>query len=236
MRKPDALNLVLSASATFCFCGATLNDNDSRFSMTQATVQQPCAARKMTHASAFQLISSDQKVYPYSSERVPYGLEPGYTAQIDFSQRLEGGTLLRFEFGLIVVKPTSPPGSLQPTALTTDAIITASVRSKIAGESQLSSGNFEIQTDDGVVTIRSKGESLDQAAEVINLALCVPDVRQIVYTMPSAVWKTAEQRRERSYRSCRSSGVAEYENAHFLRRILSPKLDLRCPYLLPESV
>ena len=47
------------------------------------------------------------------------------------------------------------------------------------------------QTDDGVVTIHSKEKSLDQAAEVINLALGVPDVRQIVYTMPSSVWKTA---------------------------------------------
>ena len=82
------------------------------------------------------------------------------------------------------------PGTLQPTALTTDAIITSSVRSKIAGQSQLPPGDFEIQTDDGVVTIHSKEESLDQAAEVINLALCVPDVREIVYTMPSSVWRT----------------------------------------------
>ena len=148
-----------------------LNDNDIRFSMTQATVQQPCAGLKIARTSAFQLISSEQKICPYSSELVPGGTEPGYTVQADFSQRLEGGTLLRFEFGLIVVKPTSPPGSLQPTALTTDAIITASLRSKIAGQSQLPPGDFEIQTDDGIVTIRSKQESLDQAAEVINLAL-----------------------------------------------------------------
>jgi hypothetical protein len=183
--------------------------------MTQATVQPPCAGLKIGHPSAFQLISSEQKIYPYSGELAPGGTESGDTLQADFSQRLEGGTLLRFEFGLIVVKPTSPPGSLQPTALTTDAIITASLRSKIAGQSQLPPGDFEIQTDDGIVTIRSKLESLDQAAEVINLALCVPDVRQIVYTMPSPLWKTAGQRGERSYRSCRSSGVAEYENAHF---------------------
>jgi hypothetical protein len=236
MRTSDALKLVLSASAILCLCGATLNDNDTRFSMTQATVQQPSVGLKVARTSAFQLISSEQKIYPYSSELVPGGTERGSTVQADFSQRLEGGTLLRFEFGLIVVKPTSPPGSLQPTALTTDAIITASLRSKIAGKSQLPSGDFEIQTDDGIVTIRSKRESLDQAAEVINLALCVPDVRQIVYTMPSPVWKTAGQRRGRSYRSCRSSGVAEYENAHFLRRILRPKLDSRCQYFLPESV
>ena len=164
--------------------------------MTQATVQQPCAGLKIARTSAFQLVSSEQKIYLYSSELVPGGTERGSTVQADFSQRLEGGTLLRFEFGLIVVKPTSPPGSLQPTALTTDAIITASLRSKIAGQSQLPPGDFEIQTDDGIVTIRSKLESLDQAAEVINLALCVPDVRQVVYTMPSPAWKTAGQRGE----------------------------------------
>jgi BON domain len=187
----------------------------------------------MTQASAFQLISSDQKVYPYSSERFPDGLEPGYTAQIDFSQRLEGGTLLRFEFGLIVVKPTSPPESLQPTALTTDAIITASVRSKIAGEAQLSSGNFEIQTDDGVVTIRSKGESLDQAAEVINLALCVPDVRQIVYTMPSAVWKTAGGGKNSDSESrTQETRLAESGSNLFQAKELQAKryLDLRTLY------
>lgn len=113
------------------------------------------------------------------------------TTEADFSQRLQGGTLLLFEFGLIVVKPTAPPGSLQPTALMTDAIITSSVRSKITGQPQLPPEDFEIKADDGVLTISSKVGSLDQAVEVINLALCVPDVRQIVYTMPSSVWKTA---------------------------------------------
>jgi hypothetical protein len=106
-----------------------------------------------------------------------------YSTPADFSQRLQGGILIRFEFGLIVVKPTEPPESLQPTGLTTDAIITSSVRSKIA-DSQLLPQNFQIQTDAGVVTIHAKGESLDQAAEVINLTLGVPDVRQVVYTMP----------------------------------------------------
>jgi hypothetical protein len=36
------------------------------------------------------------------------------------------------------------------------------------------------------------------------------------------------RRQETEFRSCRSSGAAEYENAHFLRRILRPKVDLRC--------
>ena len=133
----------------------------------------------------------------YSSELLPDGAEPEHSAQANFSQRLAGGILRHFEFGLIVVDSTAAPGTLQPTALTTDAIITSSVRSKIAGQSQFPPRDFEIETDDGVVTIRSKEESLDQAAAVINLALRVPDVRQIIYTMPSSAWRTAGESGEK---------------------------------------
>jgi hypothetical protein len=191
MRKSGALNLVLLTPAVICFCGYTLQHNDFRYSMARATVQQPDVDQIVTQISAFQLISLDEKGYQFGNELAPGRPDVEYSAQSEFSQRLQGGIVLRFEFGLIVVNPTAPPESLQPTALTTDAIITSSVKSKIAGQSQLTPGYFEIQTDDGVVTIHSKGESLDQAAEVINLALGVPDVRQIVYTMPSSVWKTA---------------------------------------------
>jgi hypothetical protein len=133
---------------------------------------------------AFALNAEDNQ---YSMKQGTVQQPLAYTTQADFSQQLQGGIVLRFEFGLIIVKPTAPPESPQPTALTIDAIITSSVKSKIAGQSQLPSRNFEIQTDDGVVTIHSKGESLDQAAKVINLALEVPEVRRIVYTMPSNV-------------------------------------------------
>jgi hypothetical protein len=187
MRKSDALNLVLSAAAILCFGGRALNGNDIRYSMTRATVQQPYAGHEILQTSTSQLIWLDQKADPHLNETVPVNLDMVYTAQTDFSQLLHGGILLRFEFGLIVVTPTAPPESMQPTALTTDAIITSSVRSKIVDQSQFPPRNFEIQTDDGVVTIHAKGESLDQAARVINLALGVPDVRKIVYTMPSNV-------------------------------------------------
>jgi hypothetical protein len=160
MRKSVALNLFPWVLAIIYCSGAAQKEIDSKYSMTQATVQQPSAD----------------------------------TTKADFSERIQGGMLLRFEFGLIIVKPTASPGSLQPTALTTDAIITSSIRSKIAGRSGLLPGNFEIQTDAGVVKIRSKGDSLDQAAEVINLVLGVPEVRQIVYMMPSSAWKTASLR------------------------------------------
>jgi hypothetical protein len=104
-----------------------------------------------------------------------------------------------------VVNPIAPPESAQPTALTTDAIITSSVRSNIAAQSLLPIQNFEIETDGGIVTIRAKGESLDQAAQVINLTLRVPDVRQIVYTMPAEGWKTVRGERPelQEFRSCR---------------------------------
>lgn len=191
MRKSDALTLVLSGSAVLCFCSAAASDRDSRFSTTGATVQQPCAEQKTTGEPIPYLNFPGPKNHLYSSELPPGGTDPGYSAEADFSQRLAGGILRHFEFGLIVVDSTATPATLQPTGLTTDAIITSALRSKIAGQSQLPPGDFEIQTDDGVVTIRSKEESLDQAAAVINLALCVPDVRQIVYTMPSSVWRTA---------------------------------------------
>ena len=109
------------------------------------------------------------------------------TTESDFSRRLQGGVLLRFESGLIVVKPADLPAPLQPTALTTDAIITSTVKSKIAEQSQLRSRSFEVRTDNGVVTIRAHEESLEDAALVINLALGIPDVRQIVYAMPTNV-------------------------------------------------
>jgi hypothetical protein len=188
MRKSDALNLVLSVPAIIGFSGPPLQHSDCRYSMARATVQQPYVDQIITQISASQLISPEIKGYQSANEFVPDSPD---LAESEFSQRLQGGIVLRFELGLIVVKPKAPPESLQPTALTTDAIITSSVRSKIAGQSQLAPGYFEIQTDDGVVSIHAKGVSLDQAAEVINLALGVPDVRQIVYTMPSSVWKTA---------------------------------------------
>ena len=147
--------------------------------MTQATAQQPSGHQRMTQTSS-------REVVPTSSRREKLAVVVE-TGAADFSRRLQGGTLLRFESGLIVVEPANLRGSLQPTALTTDAIITSSVRSKIADQSQLRTRSFEVQTDNGIVTIRAKEESLEDAVAVINLALGIPDVRQIVYTMPASV-------------------------------------------------
>jgi hypothetical protein len=207
MRKSDALSLFFSASAILCFGGHPLSDNENKHSATQANVQPSSVGQRMTQASTFEPSSPRPESDLPSNNLVPGNPDMPFTTPADFSQRIQGGVLLKFEFGLIVVNPIRPPESAQPTALTTDAIITSSVRSNIAAQSLLPIQNFDIETDGGVVTIRAKGESLDQAAQVINLTLRVPDVRQIVYTMPAESWRTAGNKAE--FRSCRSSGVAE---------------------------
>jgi hypothetical protein len=187
MRKSDAFNLVARASAIFLLYGCALKEKDSRYSMTQATVQH-YATSTVNQASLSQMGPLDQNNYARtalgtSSE----SSDADSNAKADFSRRIRGGTLVRFDFGLIVVQAADQPDLLQPTALTTDAIITSSLRSKIAAQPLLRSHTFRIRTDNGVVKIYASEESLDQAAVVINFALAVPDVRQIVYTMPATV-------------------------------------------------
>ena len=179
MRKSDILVVVLGATTLICFGGCMFNRNTNGYSMTQATAQQPSGHQRMTQTSTHEIMPSSTR-----REKLAAVTE---TTAADFSRRLQGGTLLRFESGLIVVAPANLRGSLQPTALTTDAIITSSVKSKIADQSQLRTRSFDIQTDNGIVTIRAKEESLEDAVAVINLTLGIPDVRQIVYTMPASV-------------------------------------------------
>ena len=177
MRKSDFLIVVIGATTLTCFCGCALSRTNARYSMTQATVPQPFSRQAITPISA-------RESPQIGRDRVTGAAE---TTESDFSRRLQGGVLVRFESGLIVVNPADLPVPLQPTALTTDAIITSSVKSKIADQSRLRSRKFDVRTDNGVVTIRSYEESLEDAALVINLALGIPDVRQIVYAMPTSV-------------------------------------------------
>jgi hypothetical protein len=179
MRKSDLFDLVVRASVISLSCACALKGNDIRYSMTQATVQPPYAAPRIKQVSVFQTGSQGQTYDSPAVRRMSSDADTD--AQVDFSRRIRGGILLRFDFGMIVVQPTEHPESLQPTAFTTDAIITSSVRSKIAAQPQLESQNFRLRTDDGVVKIYATEQSLDQAAAVINIALSVPDVRQIVY-------------------------------------------------------
>jgi hypothetical protein len=186
MCKSDALHFAVGASAIFLFFAVTPNRDANGSSIAQATVQQPDSSGKMRQVLASQMHASIRRNgYPESIDlnSETSGADAG--AQADFSRRLQGGDLLRFDFGLIVVQPTKQPESAQPTAFTADAIITSSLKSKIAAQARLQSQNFEIETDNGVVKIHAKEDSLDQALEVINIALAVTGVRQIIYTMPA---------------------------------------------------
>jgi hypothetical protein len=188
MRKSDVFNLVARASAIFLVYDCALKAKDIRYSMTEATVQLPYGTSTVKQASLSHLGSQDQTSYTLTPVGTSSdGSDADSNAQSDFSRRIHGGSLVRFDFGLIVVQAAEQPESLQPTALTTDAIITSSLRSKIAAQPQLRSQTFRIRTDNGVVKIDALEESLDQAAVMINIALTVPDVRQIVYTMPASV-------------------------------------------------
>lgn len=184
MRKSDALDLVVGVSAIFLFCSDTLNADTGTYSIAQATVQQPDSYGKMRQ------FSQTDRFVRRNCYLAPTDLSPGISgtdvdARADFSRRLQGGDLLRFDFGLIVVQSTRRPESGQPTAFTLDAIITSSLKSKIAAQMQLQGRNFDIETDNGVVKIHAKEQSLDRALEVINIALAVTGVRQIIYTMPA---------------------------------------------------
>ncbi|HYY26509.1 MAG TPA: BON domain-containing protein [Chthoniobacterales bacterium] len=186
MCKSDAPHLVVSTSALFLFLAATPNPDTNSFSIAQATVQQadsPGKTRQILDSQMNGLIRRNGN--PASIDLNQEAAGAGADVQADFSSRLQGGELLRFDFGLIVVQPTKLPESAQPTAFTADAIITSSLKSKIAAQAQLQSENFDIETDNGVVKIHAKEDSLDQALEVINIALTVTGVRQIIYTMPA---------------------------------------------------
>ena len=177
MRKSDILIVALVATRPICFSGCAMSSTSTRSSMAPEAV----------HPTSFDPSIAQTSVHDLTPSGVRREILTGVTAtaEIEFSWRLHGGILIRFEPDLIVVKSTDPPASPQPTALTTDAIITTSVKSKIADQLQLRTRKFDVQTDNGVVTIRAKEESLEDAASVINLALAIPEVRQIIYAMPT---------------------------------------------------
>jgi len=105
----------------------------------------------------------------------------------NFYERIVGGQVVEATKDQIVVEAkASKPGS-DPVALTNDAIITTSVRARIARKPELRSKDFQVTSNDGVVSIRTQQDSLDDALAVINLTLGVPDVREIVYILPTRV-------------------------------------------------
>jgi osmotically-inducible protein OsmY len=105
----------------------------------------------------------------------------------EFAKRIVGGELMRAENGTLVIRATSAKDNLQPVGLTTDAIITSSVLNKLGTHPHLKADGFEVSSTNGVVAIHARNDSIDDAVAVINLALSVPDVRQVVYAIPTRV-------------------------------------------------
>jgi osmotically-inducible protein OsmY len=105
----------------------------------------------------------------------------------EFAKRIVGGELIRAENSTLVVRATSAKDSHQPIGLATDAIITSSVLNRLGTQPRLKADGFEVTSTDGVVSIHARNDSVDDAVAVINLVLSVPDVRQVVYAIPSRV-------------------------------------------------
>ncbi len=96
----------------------------------------------------------------------------GATAS-EFAKRIVGGELIRAENGTLVVRATATRDS--------------SVLNKIGSQPRLKASGFEVSSTNGVVSIHARKDSIDDAVVAINLALSVPDVRQVVYAIPARV-------------------------------------------------
>ena len=105
----------------------------------------------------------------------------------EFAKRIVGGELIRAENGTLVVRAVSAKDNLQPISLTTDAIIASSVRNKLGTQPRLKADGFEVTSTNGVVSIHARNDSVDDAVAMINLVLSVPDVRQVIYAIPTRV-------------------------------------------------
>jgi hypothetical protein len=145
--------------------------------------------------SSSQRSHSPAKVTPTSGTEVhPSPISPaiGDTAfhglsLANFYERIIGGQVVEASNDQIVVDAKANKPNSDPVALTNDAIIATSVRAKIAGESKLKNRDFQVTSNDGIVSIRAQQDSLDDALSVINLTLAVPDVREVIYILPTRV-------------------------------------------------
>jgi hypothetical protein len=105
----------------------------------------------------------------------------------NFYERIVGGQVVEASNDQIVVEAKAAKPNSDPVALTNDAIIATSVRARIARDPKLKADDFQVTSHNGIVSIRAEQGSLDDALSVINLTLTVPDVREIVYILPSRV-------------------------------------------------
>lgn len=179
MRKLNVLRLILIASIVFSLCACASHQKSSQYSMAQATG----APQTMTPTAAPQALPPGPGRTSDSIQRLNNQSLTDATAT-NFPDRIIGGRVIRSESGVIVVQSSGLHDSLQPTGLTTDAIITSSLISKIASHPRLRTAGFDVRSNGGIVSIRAHQPSLDDAITIINLALSVPEVRQVVYSMP----------------------------------------------------
>ena len=103
----------------------------------------------------------------------------------NFYERIIGGQVVEASNDQIVVEAKAAKPNSDPVALTNDAIIATSVRARIARDPKLKNRDFQVTSNDGIVSIRAQQDSLDDALSVINLTLSVPDVREVVYILPT---------------------------------------------------
>jgi hypothetical protein len=144
------------------------------------------------HSTAFsRALSTPRTVQhmsgPSSNETGSQNAVAGGITSNDFARRIVGGELIQSENGTLVVQANGAKGNLQPVGLTTDAIITSSVLNKLGTQPQLKAGGFEVSSTNGVVSIHSRNDSIDNAVTAINLILTVPDVRRVVYALPTRI-------------------------------------------------
>jgi hypothetical protein len=120
---------------------------------------------------------------PRGSTRVLTGASVLDNAASDLGQRIVGGTVIRNDSGIIIVEPEKSIDDGN-SSLTADAVLISSLRAKISSEAKLRSEEYNVQVNDGIVSIHATNPSLEDAITVINLALSLADVREIVYVMP----------------------------------------------------
>jgi hypothetical protein len=145
-------------------------------------------------SSSSQIFHGPAKVTPTSGSEVhpspipAVGVDTAHGLSLaNFYERIVGGQVVEASTDQIVVEAKSAKPNSDPVALTNDAIIATSVRARIAGEPRLKKDQFQITSNDGIVSIRAQQNSLDDALSVINLTLTVPDVREVVYILPTRV-------------------------------------------------
>ena len=94
--------------------------------------------------------------------------------------------MTRNDSGIIVVEPDRAPVDSN-TSLTADAVLISSLMAKISSDPRLHAGEYNVQANDGIVSIRAQDTSMEDAITVINLALSLTDVKEVVYFMAPAV-------------------------------------------------